>query len=161
MKKVMIIIFVLIMLAVAFGDTSDIEVNVVNTLPDVVSVNVGPDERAGVGVQINKTGADRTVTINATIEDLNGLKQISYVRAYISGESDVEESPLELVNTDNITNVRGYYTGSFVLEASDNTGDYVVNVTVHDGIGKDFSLIDVKYLSAPTKIITVCSSGCN
>lgn len=153
MRKVIILIFVMFLIALASADDSQLSVNVSNAVPSVDSIVISP------GVQII-IGAV-TVKINATIEELNGIGQIDYVKAYVTGPSTIEESPITLVKVADINGVSAIYNGNFSMSESDNLGEYNVNVSVYDLINLSWMNVSFNYVNPPNNIITVCSLGCN
>ncbi|MBW2974687.1 hypothetical protein KY366_03120 [Candidatus Woesearchaeota archaeon] len=126
-------------------DDTDMVVSVGNAVPSVIDVRVNIDDSPAEGFQVNKTGSIREVVVNATVDELNGLDQLEYVRAVIKGPSVVEESPLALVNMINLSPTRGVYNGSFVLDGNDLIGNYTVNVTVSDLLSLDWDSIVIGY----------------
>ena len=160
MRKAIILIFVMFLVALASADDSQLSVNVSNSAPSVSSVVIAPDDRAASGVQV--TIGTVTVRVNATIEELNGIGQINYVKAYVTGPNTIEESPITLVKVaEDIDGVHAIYNGNFGMSESDGLGEYIVNVNVSDLINLSWRNVSFSYVNPPNKRITVCSSGCN
>ena len=113
---------------------------VLNAAPTVSSVDLTPDDApATLGVQVinpEPATTNKTVTITATVCDLNGWDDIvnTSVAATITGPSVVEESPVSL-SFDSVVNVTTIvYKGSFNM-SNHSEGDYEVEVTATDFSG--------------------------
>ena len=106
---------------------------VLNTAP-TVHVELSPDdmpETPGVQVINPDPTTNKTVTITATIADINGYDDIISVIANITGPSIVEDSPVSL-HLDSVINVTtAVYKGTFNL-SNHTEGDYEVEVTAAD-----------------------------
>jgi len=161
MKKAIILIFVMFLVALStvIADDSQLSVDVSNAAPDVTSIVVAPDDRGAEGVQI--TIGDVVVRVNATIEELNGIGQVEYVKAYVTGPSTIEESPITLTKVADIDSTHAIYNGNFGMSESDSLGEYSVNVEVSDSVVTDSLSINFNYVNPPNTRITVCASGCN
>jgi len=138
-------------------------VEVTATVPNAapsVDVELTPDDApATPGVQVINPDptTNKTVTITATVCDLNGYDDIvnTSVAATITGPSEVEDSPVNL-RFDSVVNVTtATYTGSFNM-SNHSEGDYKVEVTAADaggltGVGsKNFTCL----YGAPVVIVT-------
>ena len=118
---------------------------VVRNAAPTVDIDLTPDDDpATPGVQvINPDPAtNKTVTITATVTDVNGYDDLTgVVIANITGPSTVEDSPVNLsfYHTVNVTTAR--YEGSFNM-SSHLEGDYKVEVNATDkgrltGVGSE------------------------
>ena len=108
---------------------------VLNAAP-TVGVGLAPDNNTGVpGVQVineNWQTQNRTVTIRATVTDMNGWSDLTgIVTAVITGPSPVDDSPVSLTFDYNTSLTAAVYTGVFNMSAHAE-GDYTVNVTTAD-----------------------------
>ena len=106
---------------------------VLNAAP-TVGVGLTPDDNGAPGVQVINPDwqtQNRTVTITATVTDMNGWGDLTgTVTAVIMGPDPVNDSPVSLTFDYN-TSVTAFYTGVFNM--SDHAeGDYTVNVTTAD-----------------------------
>jgi len=106
---------------------------VLNAAP-TVGVGLTPDDNGAPGVQVINPDwetQNRTVTITATVTDMNGWGDLTgTVTAVITGPDPVNDSPVSLTFDYN-TSVTAFYTGVFNM--SDHAeGDYTVNVTTAD-----------------------------
>lgn len=108
---------------------------VLNAVP-TVSVELTPDDvPATPGVQVinPEPATNKTVTVNATVCDLNGYDDIvnTSVIATITGPSVIEESPVNLRFDTVVTATTVVYTCSFNM-SNHSEGDYEVEVTATD-----------------------------
>ncbi|MCK5282208.1 MAG: right-handed parallel beta-helix repeat-containing protein, partial [Nanoarchaeota archaeon] len=159
-KEMIFLMMMLILLPVAITDQASLETTVSNLGPSVDEID-STDEHLDSGKQIYKTGSDRTAKINTTIIDMNGINQISYVKAFITGPSTIGESPLTLVKIEDISVIKAIYAETFTLGNEDSLGTYTINITVSDGLEEDSDLLSLEYVLTQGKTITVCASGCN
>jgi len=112
--------------------------DVPNTAP-AVDVGLAPDDDpAAPGVQVinpDWESQNRTVTITATVVDMNGRDDLTgTVTAEITGPGVVEDSPVSLTFDYAIDVATAVYTGVFNM--SDHAeGDYTANVTAADAGG--------------------------
>jgi hypothetical protein len=120
----------------ASGVTSSATVS--NVAP-TVGVGLAPDNNTGApGVQVineNWETQNRTVTITATVTDMNGHDDLTgIVTAVITGPDIVNDSPVSLSFDHNTSVDTAVYTGVFNM--SDHAeGDYTVEVTAYDASG--------------------------
>ena len=110
---------------------------VLNAAP-TVGVGLTPDDDPAPGVQVINPDwqtQDRTVTITATVTDMNGWDDLTgIVTAEITGPNTVDDSPVSLTFDHNTSVATAVYTGVFNM--SDHAeGDYTVNVTADDAGG--------------------------
>jgi len=131
---------------VATIDTVDLQVSVQNSLPSVYDINI-LDESVDSGIQIYKQSL-RFIEINVTVSDLNSLRDITSVKAYIVGPSVIEESPVTLENFENVSDSEGKYGGTFLI-GNDNTGIYNVEFRADDGKVIINSSINFTYIDMP------------
>jgi hypothetical protein len=120
--------------------------NVLNIAPGV-DAGLAPDddpETPSIQVINPDPTTNKTVTITATIVDMNGYDDILSVIANITGPSVVEDSPVSLGFDSNINVTTAVYKGTFNM-SNHSEGDYKVEVTAIDfggltGVGsKDFT----------------------
>lgn len=109
---------------------------VLNSAPTVSSVDLTPDDVPAMpGVQVinPEPTTNKTVTVTATVCDLNGWDDIvnTSVIATITGPSVIEESPVSLSFDTVVTATTVVYTGSFNM-SNHLEGDYEVEVTATD-----------------------------
>ena len=134
---------------------------VLNAAPTVSSIDLTPDDApATSGVQVinpEPATTNKTVTITATVCDLNGWDDIvnTSVIANITGPSVVVESPVNLSFDTVVTVTTAIYKGSFNM-SNHSEGDYKVEVTAADAGGltcvgsKNFTYL----YGAPVVIVT-------
>ncbi len=133
MKKEIIFIFLLFVLSVS-GDTSQMTVDVSNTVPSLV-VSVSPNPTY-----------DGVISIKANVTDLNGVGQI------VSVNASVNSTLYNLTYIYNISTTEAYYNLS--MEISE--GNHTLNVSAYDGIAYGSSTTNVD------NMLTVCyPSGCD
>ena len=113
--------------------SSDAETSavVLNTAP-TVAVGLTPDVQV---INSNPTTTNKTVTITASVTDMNGYDDLTgVVIATITGPSVVEDSPVSL-SFDSVVDVTtARYKGSFNM-SSHSEGEYKVEVTATDNGG--------------------------
>ena len=128
-----------------YAANAGMNATVLNTAP-TVHVELSPDdmpETPGVQVINPDPTTNKTVTITATIADINGYDDIISVVANITGPSIVDVS-LHLDSVINVTTA--VYKGTFNL-SNHTEGDYEVDVTAKDkggltGVGsKNFTYL--------------------
>jgi len=128
----------------AYAENAGTSANVINSAPSV-DVELTPDDdpsTPGVQVITPDPSTNKTVTITATVTDMNGCDDLTgVVRATITGPSVVEDSPVSLSfdHTVNVTTAR--YNGSFNM-SSHLEGDYKVEMNATDkggltGVGSE------------------------
>ncbi|MFH2028124.1 MAG: right-handed parallel beta-helix repeat-containing protein [Nanoarchaeota archaeon] len=159
MRKIIYLLMMVVLVGIVIAE-SNITTNVLNSVPTVLDIGI-VDESVDPGIQINEAGS-RIIEINATVQDMNSMRQIFEVKAFITGPSVIEESPINLVNITNTTGLEAVYNGSFMLNG-DDAGIYSVNITVNDSLSLNYDNISFEYIKTPVlpKNITVCGSGCN
>jgi len=126
----------------------DVDTTVPNIAPSV-DVELTPDDdpvTPGVQVINPDPNTNKTVTITATVVDMNGYADIISVIANITGPSVVEDSPVSLSFDHAINVTTATYKGSFNM-SNHAVGDYEVEVTATDfngltGVGsKNFTYL--------------------
>ncbi|MBI5061541.1 MAG: hypothetical protein HZB67_04480 [Candidatus Aenigmarchaeota archaeon] len=139
---VMVIISLFSIVVASQNVTLKMVVQVLNIPPRIENVTILPDDdKATDGVQIYTTTKKEWVI--ATIKDLNGVKDITSAKAFITHGSKLKNSfknttwmfKIDLVNKtlDIITNE---YNGSFSLKSPpDPLGNYYADVTAADKSG--------------------------
>ena len=119
-----------------YATNAGVTATVLNAAPGV-SVDLTPDDVPAMpGVQVinpEPATTNKTVTITATVCDLNGWDDIvnTSVAATITGPSVVVESPVNLSFDTVVTATTVVYTGSFNM-SNHSEGDYEVEVTATD-----------------------------
>lgn len=140
-----IILIVLIILIASAAHLTSVSANyatsnttVLNAAPTVDIGLVPDDDPAALGVQVINPDwetANRTVTITATVSDMNGWEDLTgTVTARITGQGIVEDSPVSLVFVHSTSVTDAVYTGVFNLSDHAN-GEYTVAVTADDSGG--------------------------
>ncbi len=144
-----------------YAENAVTTVSVTNSVP-IVGVEIAPDDDpAAPGVQVINPDptTNRTVTISATITDLNGYDDLSIVVANISGPSVVDESPLTLSFYEAVNSTTAIYKGSFNM-STHAEGDYRVAVTAMDyGGSAGLDAMNFTYLYAGQVTIYDFSTG--
>lgn len=126
-----------LILPVSYAADAETSAYVRNTAPTVAVELIPDDDPFTPGVQvINPLPAtNKTVTIHATVTDLNGYDQLTgVVSAVITGPSPVNESPVTLSLDYALDETSAVYTGSFNLSVH-LEGEYTVEVTTADNGG--------------------------
>ena len=122
-----------------YATGTGVTATVLNAVP-TVSVELTPDDvPATPGVQVinhEPATTNKTVTITATVRDLNGWDDIvnTSITATITGPSVIEDSPLNLCFDSIVNLTTATYTGSFNM-SNHLEGDYKVEVTATDFSG--------------------------
>ena len=140
---ILTIVIVVLCSTFVLADNVGIDTTVPNTAPSVDIELIPDDDPTTPGVQVI---TNKTVTITATVVDMNGYDDIISVIANITGPSVVEDSPVSL-SFDGVVNVTtAVYKGTFNM-SNHAEGDYKVDVTATDkggltGVGsKNFTYL--------------------
>ena len=152
MISILTIIIVVLCSTFALVLADNVGVDIDTTIPNIapsVDVKLTPDDDPKMpGVQVINPDptTNKTVTITATIVDMNGYDDIISVMANITDPSVVEDSPISL-SFDGFVNVTtAVYKGTFNM-SNHAEGDYKVDVTATDkggltGVGsEDFTYL--------------------
>ncbi len=140
-----IILIVLVILIASAAHLTSVSANyatsnttVLNAAPTVDIGLVPDDDPAAPGVQVinpDWESQNRTVTITATVSDMNGWDDLTgIVTAVITGLDPVDDSPVSLTFDHNTSVAIAVYTGVFNMSAHAE-GDYTVEVTADDAGG--------------------------
>lgn len=94
-----------------------------NVAPRIISINITPDEMDAEGIQV--IAGNKTISIEAIIEDGNGFEDIENITAFLG---DIR---IEMKRT-NQSNLAATFEGSYQFKTTDERKQYNLTVTAFD-----------------------------
>lgn len=119
-------------------DELEYELELENIAPRIVSINITPDEMDADGIQI--IAGNKTVKIEVSVADENGIEDISNVTAFLEGREI-------RMNKINKTNNSILFEGSISFQPTDEKKSYNLTITAFDSETNTTETIAIDYIS--------------
>jgi len=119
-------------------DEAEFELETLNLVPRIASINITPDEMDADGIQV--IAGNKTVRIEALVSDENGIEDIANITAFIGGREI-------MMNRANASNETVLFAGRFAFSPSDERKAYNLTITAFDSITNTTESRQIEYVS--------------
>jgi len=137
-----------------------ITITITGTGPDIVEINLKDDELDEPGIQyFPNPGGIKEVLMDVEVSDDNGHVDISEVRGIVNDQA------FTLAKTQELTSNNALYSGSFLLDYFDESGNYTVTITAMDlsnittQSSAQFSYMEIAAIELDTSALSFTSSA--